>query len=224
VNRRMLHIALISYHPSMPAATAYDDRELLLLRQYAAALVERGHSVWWVSATDTADALASDACLVSMGANGLPATCRYVVPCQAYVLAGVRLFCVDRILWQEPALHTRLFTFLCLLQRQLPCTVWHAWGSSPAAYLAVYTARFLGLPAIVSYGQAYLQEGPQQPFPWQWVAQHTSMALVFSHTEREQLLTTSGMTPAQVQVAQPDLQTLPASMQALYESLHCPLC
>jgi Glycosyltransferase Family 4 len=215
----MPNIALISYHSAAYAATAHGDHELRLLRQFAAALVQQGHAVWWVSATDTADALARDASLEATGEAGLPATCRYVVPCQTYTLAGVRLFCADRTLWQEPALHTRLFTFLRLLQRELPCQVWHAWGSPPAPYLAVYTARFLHLPTVVSYGQAYLQEGPQQPFLWQWVAQHTTRAVVFSPADRTPLRATSGITLDRVQVVPPHLQSLLATMPALYSQL-----
>jgi hypothetical protein len=218
----MYNIALISYHPATRTATAHQDNELQLLRRFAAALVQQGHQVWWVSATDTADALADDAGLVAAGEAGLPATCRYIVPCRAYRLEGVQLFCTDRTLWQEPALYTRLFTFLSLLQRELPCRVWHAWGSTPAPYLVVYTARFLDLPAVVSYGQAYLQEGPQQPFPWQWVAQHTTRALVFSPMDREQLRATSGITSAQIQLVLPHLPSFLATMQALYGRLSPP--
>jgi hypothetical protein len=218
----MPNIALISYHSAAHAVTVHGDHELRLLRQYAAALVHQGHAVWWVSATDTADVLASDACLVATGETGLPATCRYVVPCQTYTLAGVRLFCTDHTLWQEPALHTRLFTFLSLLQRELPCQVWHAWGSIPAPSLAVYTARFLHLPTVVSYGHAYLQEGPQQPFLWQWVAQHTTSAVVFSPADRAHLLATSGITLDRVQVVPPHLPSLLATMPVLYGRLSPP--
>jgi hypothetical protein len=141
------------------------------------------------------------------------------VPGQAYDLASLQLFCIESTVWQDPALHTRLFTFLHLLQRALPAALWHAWGRAPAPYLTVYTARFLGLPVIVSYSPAALREETPEPFLWQWVAQSTSLAWVFSQTDRERLLATSGTTPDKLQVVQPELPALLAAGLAFYQQI-----
>jgi hypothetical protein len=217
-----MRLGIISYHPTAASAHSEERCELLALCQYAIALVQQGQQVWWLSSTTTADACAADARLVAAAKDDLPATCQYAAPCQTYTLAGMQLFCVDQTLWQQPPLRTRLFTFLGLLQRELPGTVWHAWGTVPAPYLTVYTARFLGVPAVVSYGQSYLRDGPQERFIWHWVAQQVSMALVSSAADRERLLATSEVTPAQVRVVPPPLPARLHTMIALYESLRRP--
>ncbi len=214
-----MRVCLISYHPVTSAGDAARLDELQTLRHYAAALVQHGLQVSWVCSTDTVEALADDAGLVAMGEDGLPRTCRYVIPCKAYGLEGIQLFCADRSLWQERSLHTRLFTFLCLLQRELPGAVWHALGVFPAPYIAVYTARFLSLPAVVSYSRASLRDQPQHVFEWQWVAQHTSLALVANTADQQRLLETRGVQPARVQVMPPTRSQAVSILIMRYRSL-----
>jgi hypothetical protein len=214
-----MHIALVSYHPIDTATATEGDDDFLRLRQCAAALVRQGFQVDWLTSTDTVDALADQARLRPAGDDALPPTCRYVIPCQPYDFQGVRLFCVDRTLWQERSLYTRLFTFLCLLQHELSWTALHTWGTISVAYLGVYTARFLGFPAVVSYGQQILQDGPQETYLWQWVARHATIALVASCTARERLLMHSDLTPARVRVVNPALHALGSTMMAMYRSL-----
>jgi hypothetical protein len=184
------------------------------------ALAQQGHQVQWVSSPDTVDASIADVPLIAEQTDSLPETCRYVVPCRLYRLHEVRLYCIDRAVWQERPLHTRLFTFLCLLQRELPCQVLHAWGTFPAAYLAVYVARLIGLPAVVSYDTQALDGGPQQAFEWQWVARHVSMALVASGVDGETLATTSDVARARLRVVPTETLAAVGALTELYTSLH----
>lgn len=217
-----MQIALLSQHELTPAATAEISREILALCQCAVKLAELGLQVTWLSSHDTAEILASETGVMPTAGDELPATCRHVLACQTYRLGGVQLFCVDPALWQQPDLRTRLFTFLCLLQRQLSCSIWHAWGSLACAYVGVYTARFLGLPAVVSYSRLWLCAGARQTFMWQWVARQVAMALVSSPTDRERLLATSDFVPLRVQVLPPHLSTAGARLVALYRHLSGP--
>ncbi len=197
--------------------TTYED--LLPLRQFAIALMRHGLHVLWVASTDMAAALASDSGLVAADTRDLPATCRYVIPCQPYRLEHVQILCVDRAVWQDPALHTRLFTFLCLLQHELPCAVFHAWGTLPATYLTVYTARFLGIPAVVSYSRSWRGRDPRQTFMWQWVARHAAVTLAATQTEQTCLRTVNGFEPARIRVMDPASPTLASTMTTLYQTL-----
>jgi hypothetical protein len=216
-----MRIGLISYHPSVSPATAGEiDSDFLSLCQYVATLPQYGYPVNWLASTDTAAALAQDPRLVTAEAQDVPATCRYVVPYQAYRFAGVPLLCVDSICWQRSDRHTRLFTLLCLLQRERPCTVLHAWGPLDAIYMVVYTASYLGLPAVVSYGPACQQAGAQQPFLWQWVAQHTAAAVVATEADRESLVATTDLPSARVHVIGPTQSPEAGVLAALYGSEH----
>lgn len=217
-----MRIGLISYHPPSPGAEGRGGFNPMLLGRYAVALAQQGHQVQWVSSTDTIDAYANAVPPVAEQADSLPETCRYVVPCWPYRLQEVRLYCIEPAVWRERPLHTRLFTFLCLLQRALPCQVLHAWGAFPAAYLAVYTARCLGVPAVVSYDAEYLCHGPQQAFEWQWVARYVSRALVASGADQERLTATSDIAPVRVQMIQANLSVALATLTALYASLQLP--
>jgi hypothetical protein len=183
------------------------------------ALAQQGHQVQWVSSPDTVDAYAADVRLVADQTDSLPATCRYVIPCQLYHLHEVRLYCIDWTVWQDRSLHTRLFTFLCLLQRELPCQVLHAWGAFPAAYLAVYTARLVGVPAVVSYDTQALHNGPQQAFEWQWVTQYVSKALVASGADGARLVATSDVAHPRLQMVPTEMPTAVAALTQLYASL-----
>jgi hypothetical protein len=184
------------------------------------ALAQQGHQVQWVSSPDTIDAYAADVPLIADQADSLPETCRYVVPCRLYRLHKVRLYCIDRVVWQERPLHTRLFTLLCLLQRELPCQVLHAWGAFPAAYLTVYVARLIGIPAVVSYDTQFLHNGPQQAFEWQWVARHLSRALVASGADYKRLAATSDVTRVRIRVAPMEMPAEVEALTELYASLH----
>jgi len=215
-----VRIGLISYHPPYPGAEASNWLNPTLLGQYARALVQQGHQVQWVSSPNTVAAYAADVPLVADQADSLPETCRYVVPCRLYRLHEARLYCIDRAVWQERPLHTRLFTFLYLLQRELPCQVLHAWGAFPAAYLAVYVARLIGVPAVVSYDTQSLNDGPQQAFEWQWVARHVSRALVASGADGERLAATSDVARTRIQVVPTEMSAAVATLTELYASLH----
>jgi hypothetical protein len=217
-----VRIGLLSYHLSSSGAEAQGGLNPTHLGQYAVALAQQGHQVQWVSSTDTVDAYAHTVPLVADQADSLPATCRYVVPCWPYRLQTVRLYGIEPVVWHERPLHTRLFTFLCLLQRALPCQVWHAWGAFPAAYLTVYTARCLGIPAVVSYDAQQLHAGPQQAFEWQWVAQHVARALVASSAEQARLTATSAIDPTRIQVVQTHVSAAVAALTVLYTSLQLP--
>ena len=216
-----MRIGLISYHPTVSAAPAEEvGSDFQSLCQYIATLQLHGYQVHWLSSTDTAAALAQDHRLVTADAQDVPATCRYVVPYQPYRFAGASLLCVDSACWQRPDLHTRLFTLLCLLQRERPYTVLHAWGTLGAIYMAVYTAGYLGVPAVVSYGPACWYAGARQPFLWQWVVQHTAAAVVATEADRESLVATTDLPPARVHVIDSTQPPEAHALAALYGSDH----
>jgi hypothetical protein len=127
--------------------------------------------------------------------------------------------CINQEYWQRPDLHTRLFTFVCLLQRALPCAVFHTWGSLPIAYLTVYTARFLAVPAVLSYSAPRVSAKPEQPFLWDWVAQHVSAVVVPSTAEQECLLALGPLTSTQVHMIDPAQPHLGQTLTALYARL-----
>jgi hypothetical protein len=215
-----MRIGLISYHPVLSLHTPEVHSDFQGVCQSAVALHQHGFPVHWVSSTDTAEVLATDWRLVAADEQDMPATCRFVVPYHPYRFAGVPLLCVGQAVWQQPDLHTRIFTLLSLLQRHSPYTVFHAWGTLPAIYTTVYTACFLGVPAVVSYGPLCLAAHAQHPFLWQWVAQHAAVALVSSDTDRERLLAASDLSPARVHVVDPVLPTMAHTVASLYRRVY----
>jgi hypothetical protein len=208
-----MRLGLISDHPAGPEITCQSD--FGLFRQHVVALAKQGLPAFWLSSTTTAEALRDDPALVPEAVDSLPATCRYVVPCQPYHFAGVPLFCIDRTLWQQRSLHTRLYTFLCLLQRELPSAVWHVWGDVPVTFLTVYTACFLGVPIVASYHAACIDQGSRLSFEWQWIARHVSMAMVTNSADQARLVATGAYPATRVCLSDPVLATI-----ALYQRLH----
>jgi len=85
----------------------------------------------------------------------------------------------------------------------------------PIAYLTVYTARFLDVPAVVSS----IAAEPEQPFLWDWVARQASAIIVPSSVELERLLTLGSLTSAQVHVLDPMQPHLGQALTALYARL-----
>jgi hypothetical protein len=211
-----MRIGLISDHAASPAMAS--QRDFGMLCQHVLALVERNIQGFWLTSTPTVEALRDDLTLVPEAVHSLPATCRYVIPCQPYRFAGMPLFCVDSAVWQQRPLHTRLFTFLCLLQQELPATVWHVWGSLAVVFLTVYTAHFLGVPVVVSYHTAGMREAPGLSFEWQWVARHVSMAMVTNAADYKQLVDSGAYPPTRMCLSQPALASSP--VVALYQRLH----
>ena len=214
-----MRLCLISDYPVIPQTAAEMDYNLSAVRRCAIALVQQGHQVYWLLSTESLQAFQAEAALVPAAADILPPTCRHIVPVQPYQCAGVRLLCVHQEVWQHADLHTRLFTFVCLLQRALSYDVFHAWGALSVAYLAVYTARFLAVPAVVSYGWQLRSAKPQQPFLWDWVARQVSAAVVPHMAEYERLLTCSPLAPAQLHVIDPRQAEVGQALTALYVRL-----
>jgi hypothetical protein len=185
----------------------------------AAALVEQGHQVYWLASIETLRTLGNQGAQLTVAPDILPATCQHVVPVQTYHCEGMRLVCVSQECWQHPDLHTRLFTYLCLFQRALPCAVLHTWGPWPIAYLTVYTARFLAVPAVLSYRSQLVSAKREQPFLWDWVARQVAAVVVTRTAERERLLTLAPLTPTQVHVIDPAQPHLGPALTALYTYL-----
>jgi hypothetical protein len=189
------------------------------VRRCAVALVQHGHQVYWLASTEALRTLPNGAAQLPVATDILPATCRFVAPVQAYQCEGIRLLCINQEFWQCPDLHTRLFTYLCLLQRALPCAVFHTWGPWPTAYLTVYTARFLAVPAALSYSSQLISGQQEQPFLWDWVARQVAAAIVSSPAEQEHLLTLAPLTTRQVHVIDPTQPHLGQTLTALYARL-----
>lgn len=210
-----MRIGLISDHPASPDVAS--QRDFGMLRQHLLALVEQGVQAFWLTSTHTAEALRHDPALVPEAVHSLPATCRYVIPCQPYRFAGVSLFCVESTVWQQRPLHTRLFTFLCLLQQELPGAVWHVWGNISVAFLTVYTARFLGVPVVVSYDSTCMHEASFLSFAGQWVTQQASMAMVTSAADHERLVASRAYPPARICICHP--ASASSAVVALYQRL-----
>ena len=189
------------------------------VRRYAVALVAQGHQVYWLASTETLRTLHNGAAPLTVATDILPATCQYVVPVQTYHYEGIRLMCVDQECWQHPDLHTRLFTYVCLFQRALPCAVLHTWSPWPIAYLTIYTARFLAVPAVLSYSSQLASAKLEQPFLWDWVARQVAAAIVPSPAEQERLLTLAPLSARQVQVIDPTQPHLGQTLTALYTRL-----
>jgi hypothetical protein len=191
-----VQICVLSYYPPALVAESAVQQELIALGHYAATLAHHGHQVVWLCAQDMLRWC--DRALVAETAASLPPTCRYVVPCHPYRLAGVQGLAVADAVWQQPDLHTRLFTLLCLLHRVYHWEVVHVWGASAAMYLGVYTARFLGLPAVASYGAASLWHDTQPSFMTIWTRQYASVGLVATEAVRCCLASLPGGAPLQV--------------------------
>src|SRR6266566_8793760 len=109
-----VRLCMISDYPVTPQAPAAEDMQVAC--RCAFALVQQGHQVYWLLSTGHIRALSNQASLGPVATDILPATCQYVIPVQAYHWEGLQLLCIKQELWQHPDLHTRLFTFLCLLQ------------------------------------------------------------------------------------------------------------
>ena len=189
------------------------------VRRCAVALVQQGHELYWLLSPEALRTLPNEAAQLTVATDILPSTCQYVVPVQMYHYEGIRLVCVNQEFWQHPDLHTRLFTCLCLFQRARPCAVFHTWGPWPIAYLTVYTARFLAVPAVLSYGSQLGAVEPEQPFLWDWVAQQVAAVVVASPTEQERLLTHAPLTLKHVHVIDPTQPYLGQTLTALYARL-----
>ena len=214
-----MRLCLISDYPVIPQMATEIGYDLSAVRRCAMALVRQGHQVYWLLSTASFQALRAEAALAPAAADTLPPTCRYVVPVQPYQCAGVQLLCINQEIWQHTDLHTRLFTFIRLLQRALSYDVFHAWGTLSIAYLAVYTARLLAVPAVVSYDRQLRSDRPQQPFLWDWVARQVAVAVVPSMGEYARLLTLSPLTPAQIHVIDPGQPEVGRAWTALYARL-----
>ena len=189
------------------------------VRHCAVALVEQGHQVYWLASTEALRTFHKGAVQLTVATDILPSTCQYVVPVQTYHYEGIRLVCVNQEFWQYPDLHTRLFTYLCLLQRALPCAVFHTWGPWPIAYVTIYTAGYLAVPAVLSYSSRLVSTKLEQPFLWGWVARQVAAAIVSSPTEQERLLTFAPLTARQVHVIDPTQPHLGQTLTALYAHL-----
>jgi hypothetical protein len=189
------------------------------VRRCAAALIEQGHQVYWLTSSETLRTLYHEAAQLTAATDILPATCQHVVPVQTYHYEGIGLVCVNQEFWQHPDLHTRLFTYVCLFQRALPCAVFHTWGPWPIAYLTVYTARFLAVPAVLSYSSQLVSAQPEQPFLWDWVARQAAAAIVASPAEQERLRTLASLTAGQVHLIDPTQPHLGQTLTTLYTSL-----
>ena len=189
------------------------------VRHYAVALVEQGHQVYWLASAEALRTLHNEAAQLTVAPDILPATCQYVVPVQTYHYEGIRLVCVDQEFWQHPDLHTRLFTYVCLFQRALPCAVLHTWGPWRIAYLAIYTARFLAVPAVLSYSSQLVSARLEQPFLWDWVLRQVAAVIVSSPAEQERLLALAPLDLRQVHVLAPRQPHLGPILTALYARL-----
>jgi hypothetical protein len=193
------------------------------VRPCAVALVEAGHQVYWLASTETLRRLQNGAAPLTVATDILPATCQYVVPVQTYHYEGIRLGCVNQEYWQHPDLHTRLFTYLCLLQRALSCVVFHTWDPWPIAYVTIYTARFLAIPAVLSYSLQLISAKLEQPFLWGWIARQVAAAIVSSPAEQERLLTLAPLTSQHVHVIDPTQSYLGQTLTGLYTRLSAAL-
>jgi Glycosyltransferase Family 4 len=189
------------------------------VRRCAVALVEQGHQVYWLASPTALRTLPNEGAQLTAATDILPSTCQYVVPVQTYHYEGIQLMCVDQECWQHPDLHTRLFTYVCLFQRALPCAVLHTWGPWPIAYLIVYTARFLAIPAVLSYSSRLAAAKLEQPFLWNWVARQVAATIVPSPAEQERLLTLAPLPSSQVHVIDPTQPHLGQTLTALYARL-----
>jgi hypothetical protein len=86
--------------------------------------------------------------------------------------------------------------------------------------MTVYTARFLGIPAVVSDIVPTLDADPQQGFVWQWVAQHASRAVVDRAAERQLWLSAGAVSAAQIEVIDPVSPEYVDTLINVYQRLH----
>ncbi len=179
-----MHICMLSDH--------------LESRDAVVALGQQGHDVSWLVPTAYLPTLSVETERLTVATDILPATCQHVIPLQAYHYQGVQLLVISQTLWQQPELHTRLFTLLCLLHRAAPYQVFHTWGPVPLAYLTVYTARFVAVPAVVSCDAAMLAAREHQPFLWDWMLRQAAAMVVPSRAERAQLVSHNAGLPVSV--------------------------
>src|SRR5262245_55021935 len=189
------------------------------VRRCAVAVVEQGHQVYWLASTEALRTLHDETVSLAVAPDILPATCQYIVPVQTYHYEGIRLVCVDQEFWQHPDLHTRLFTYISLFQRALPCAVLHTWGPWRIAYLAIYIARFLDVPAVLSYSSQLVSARLEQPFLWDWVLRQVAAVIVSSPAEQERLLALAPLDLRQVHVLAPRQPHLGPILTALYARL-----
>ena len=211
-----MRLSMVSYHSLGHGAGHTGVAVLRELAQAVSALAQDGHEMTWLTSSDILH-LPLPA-LHPEQIEELPVTCRDVVPCQIYRLAGALVIGVEALVWQRPDLHTRLFTLLCLLHRELGWQVMHAWGELAALFLGVYTACFVGVPAVVSYGSHRRSEEEADSWQWHWVQQHLAAALVSSGREREVLCRT-GMDPALTRMYAPAAMGVVPELRALYQAL-----
>ena len=214
-----MHIGVLSYHPQPPSPMLL--QECSMWQKGIPAFIKQGHHFSWITTQTAVDLTIKAGFPWRVHAATLPQTCSNVIPCQAYAAPGLSIYVVDQPIWQQAAFHTRLFTFLCLLQRASPWTLLHALGHFPAPYLAVYTARFLGLPVVVSYDEPALCPDPRYAFAWSWAARHATLALVRSPADRQRLITTAGIVATKVRCLAPHPQAW-QTLMALYQSMLCP--
>jgi hypothetical protein len=209
-----MRIGLVSDH----SLALSPQRHAQTLCQCAKALTTLdGFDVSWLLSTHTIAALAHDPALRPADVSDMPPTCHFVIPYTLYYLDEVRLIALEPSFWHDTALHTRLFTFLCLLHRQQPFDLLQAWGALSTIYLTVYTATYLHLPGTVFYTPSCLEDGPQQSFLWQWVALHAAMAFTGHATDRQRLSHTSPLQPGQIQVLDPEQ---PDTIATLGQNFH----
>jgi hypothetical protein len=85
--------------------------------------------------------------------------------------------------------------------------------------MTIYTARFLAVPAVLSYSSWLVSAKLEQPFLWGWVARQVAAAMVSSPAEQEHLLTLAPLTSRQVQVIDPTQPHLGQTLTGLYARL-----
>lgn len=167
-----MRVCFVSEFPPGEEATGEKHRLLHTMLPALMTLAQDGHTIYWLSSLSSLASVDSPLAGLHPCAAVLPPTCHYVLPCQGYTLAGLRVLDIAAAIWQDAALHTRLFTFLRLFQHAVQCDVWHVWGTLPIVYLVVYTGRLLQVPVVVAYHEALLHDSARQPFLWEWVGQH----------------------------------------------------
>ena len=211
-----MRLNMVSYYPLGHAVGQADSAEPQELAQAVSTLAQNGYEITWLTSSDILH-LPMPA-LHPEPVEGLPVTCRDVVPCQMYRLGGAQVIVVEALIWQRPDLHTRLFTLLCLLHRELGWQVMHAWGELAALFLGVYTACFVGIPAVVSYGSRSWSEEEENLWQWCWVQQHLAAAFVSSASGREALRRFGMAPPLTKMYTSADVDMAP-ELRALYQLL-----
>lgn len=217
--RTQPNIGLISHHSHSISQPTKRDRDPADLCTCAVGLARQGHQVHWITSTTAVKMDGDGITPVLWSESDIPTTCRYVVPCQPYRLDGVTLFGVDPHVWPKRSLHTRLFSFLCLLHQALNWDILHVWGPLDTVYLAVYTARFLEIPVVVSYGDAMFDHEHVSSFVWQWVNRQVSMVIVSCEANRQRLLNMDSPAPRAIRVINSESVQAGAVLSGVYASL-----